>query len=77
MGAKLERGLVLGADTTVVVDEHLLGQPTDDDDARRMLRLLSSKWHANRILNADESFFKPLEHTAKTVVLDQKQKLFF
>ena len=45
VGAKLERGLVLGADTTVVVDEHLLGQPTDDDDARRMLRLLSGKWH--------------------------------
>jgi septum formation protein len=41
----LESGLVLGADTTVVVDGHLLGQPVDDDDARRMLRLLSGKWH--------------------------------
>jgi septum formation protein len=39
------RGLVLGADTTVVVGEHLLGQPLDDEDARRMLRLLSGKWH--------------------------------
>jgi septum formation protein len=38
-------GLVLGADTTVVVDGQLLGQPLDDDDARRMLTLLSGKWH--------------------------------
>jgi septum formation protein len=45
VAATLERGLVLGADTTVVVDEHLLGQPVDDDDARRMLSLLSGKWH--------------------------------
>ena len=38
-------GLVLGADTVVVVDEEILGQPRDDDDARRMLSLLSGKWH--------------------------------
>lgn len=37
--------LVLGADTTVVVEGELLGQPIDDDDARRMLQLLSGKWH--------------------------------
>jgi len=38
-------GLVLGADTTVVVNDNLLGQPSDDDDARRMLCLLSGNWH--------------------------------
>ena len=37
--------LVIGADTVVVIDEEILGQPRDDDDARRMLRLLSGKWH--------------------------------
>jgi len=42
---KLEEGLVLGADTTVVMDDHILGQPMDNDDARRMLRLLSGRWH--------------------------------
>jgi septum formation protein len=42
---KLEQGLVLGADTTVVVDGQILGQPTDNDDARRILRLLSGRWH--------------------------------
>jgi septum formation protein len=37
--------LVLGADTTVVVDSEILGKPVDEQDARRMLRLLSGKWH--------------------------------
>lgn len=37
--------LVLAADTTVVVDDHVLGQPTDDEDARRMLKLLNGRWH--------------------------------
>jgi len=42
---RLEEGLVLGADTTVVVANQILGQPVDEDDARRMLRLLNAKWH--------------------------------
>ena len=42
---KLEHGLVLGADTTVVIADQILGQPTDDADARRMLNLLNGKWH--------------------------------
>ena len=37
--------LVVGADTVVVIDGEILGQPRDDDDARRMLGLLSKKWH--------------------------------
>ena len=37
--------LVIGADTVVVIDGEILGQPLDDDDARRMLRLLRGKWH--------------------------------
>ena len=37
--------LVVGADTVVVVDGEILGQPRHDDDARRMLGLLSGKWH--------------------------------
>ena len=42
---KLEEGLVLGADTTVVIEDQILGQPVDDDDARRMLKMLSGRWH--------------------------------
>lgn len=42
---RLEEGLVLGADTTVVIANQILGQPLDEADARRMLRLLNAKWH--------------------------------
>ncbi len=45
VAAQLQSGLVLGADTTVVVENQILGQPADDDDARRMLNLLKGKWH--------------------------------
>jgi septum formation protein len=45
VAAKLDHGLVLGADTTVVVDDQILGQPTDAADAKRMLNLLNAKWH--------------------------------
>lgn len=38
-------GLVLGADTVVVADDVILGKPRDEEDARRMLRRLSGKWH--------------------------------
>ena len=37
--------LVLGADTVVVVDSEILGQPRDPENARRMLKVLSGKWH--------------------------------
>lgn len=36
---------VLGADTIVVVDEHILGKPADANDAARMLRMLSGRAH--------------------------------
>lgn len=45
VAARLQSGLVLGADTTVVVANEILGQPSDDDDARRMLHLLKGTWH--------------------------------
>ncbi len=36
---------VLGADTTVVVDETILGKPVDADDARAMLARLAGRRH--------------------------------
>src|ERR1700721_4480451 len=38
--------LVLGADTCVVCDGHILGKPKDAADARRMLELLRGRAHA-------------------------------
>ena len=45
VASRLSQGLVLGADTTVVVGSEILGQPADEADARKMLDLLNAKWH--------------------------------
>jgi len=45
VAGKLNEWLVLGADTVVLVDSRILGQPRDDEDARRMLQLLNGRWH--------------------------------
>jgi septum formation protein len=37
--------LVLGADTTVVIGEKIIGKPVDLSDAERMIRMLSGNWH--------------------------------
>ncbi|HEX5733062.1 MAG TPA: Maf family protein [Blastocatellia bacterium] len=43
---KRDSGLVIGADTIVVLDGRILGKPRDEDDAIRMLKLISGRWHA-------------------------------
>jgi len=49
VAGRLERGaaeaIVIGADTIVLADGHILGKPADIQDARRMLRLLSGTTH--------------------------------
>ena len=40
-----EESLVVGADTTVVIDDIILGKPIDVGDAARMLRMLSGRSH--------------------------------
>ncbi|MDO8444519.1 MAG: Maf family protein [Deltaproteobacteria bacterium] len=42
---QFREGLVIGADTVVVIAGEQLGKPKDVDDAGRMLRLLSGKTH--------------------------------
>lgn len=43
---KREQGLVIGADTIVVLDGKILGKPSDAAEAAEMLRSLSGRWHA-------------------------------
>ena len=45
VGADKPQCLVIGADTIVVVDDHILGKPRDVTDAARMLRMLSNRTH--------------------------------
>ena len=46
VGAEGPGETILGADTTVVVGDQIIGKPEDKDDAARMLRLLSGREHS-------------------------------
>ena len=46
VAARLQTGIVIGADTIVVIDHHVLGKPKSKDDAKRMLKLLSGREHS-------------------------------
>ena len=78
---KNESRVVLGADTTVVIKEQIIGKPADFDEAREMLKLLSGNWHevltgvalvekAEKPFNSDPhaSHFKSIVHLQKTRV---------
>lgn len=43
--ANLRDGLIIAADTIVVDDDQFLGKPTDEEDARRMLKRLCGRVH--------------------------------
>lgn len=45
VASQQDHGLVLGSDTTVVLNNVVLGKPTDPSDAHRMLRRLSGNTH--------------------------------
>lgn len=45
IACRIPDGIVIGADTIVVVDDMILGKPVDGEDAKRMLRLLSGRSH--------------------------------
>lgn len=69
----VENGIVITADTLVAVDELILGKPTDEKDAERMLHLLSGRRHqvitgvcimSNR---KSESFFVKTDVSFKTL----------
>ena len=45
VAATVERGIVIGADTAVVLDDEVLGKPRDAADAGQMLRRLRGREH--------------------------------
>ncbi len=45
ISSALPDAVVIGSDTTVVIDDLILGKPVDADDARRVLRRLSGRTH--------------------------------
>jgi len=45
VSSRFADAIVIGADTIVVCDSHILEKPTDANDARRMLAMLSGRTH--------------------------------
>ena len=43
--AQRPTAMILAADTTVTIDDHILEKPLDEADATRMLQLLNNRWH--------------------------------
>ena len=56
---------VLGADTVVAVDRHVLGKPADAADAARMLRLLSGRTH--QVITAISIVSSQVQQTAAEI----------
>jgi septum formation protein len=42
---RVKHGIIIGADTVVVLNNKILGKPKDKKDAQRMIKLLSGKEH--------------------------------
>ena len=42
---KVDEGIIIGADSAVVIDNKILGKPSNSEEARSMLRKLSGKPH--------------------------------
>jgi septum formation protein len=59
---------VIGADTIVIVDAEVLGKPSDEDDARRMLRMLRNRTHQVTTAVAVVSRTSLVEHQETTDV---------
>lgn len=68
------RSIVIGADTVVSVDGHILGKPGDWKEADRMIRMLSGKTHsvmtgvAIIIINEMGQFVQRISFSEKTEV---------
>jgi len=43
--AQAQHLTIVAADTTVVIDDHILEKPIEHEDAKRMMRLLNNRWH--------------------------------
>jgi septum formation protein len=46
VASRVRKGIVIGADTIVVIDRKILGKPRSKDEAKKMLRTLSGREHS-------------------------------
>lgn len=63
--ADVAKGMVIGADTVVACDGHILGKPADQSEARQMLLLLEGREH--RVITAMAGIVVPSGRTGLRV----------
>lgn len=70
VAAQLREGIVVGADTIVVVGKRILGKPRTKEEARRMLQLLSGREHVvyTAFALVDAASCRHVVHVEKTRV---------
>ncbi len=72
---KLERGLVLAADTVAECQGRILGKPRDEDHARQMLELMSGKIHRVLtgvcLIDLDHSNRRAVDVVVTTLKMDE------
>ncbi len=69
VSSRVKKGIIIGADTVVVVGKEILNKPKDAKDARRMLKLLSGKTH--RVITG-MCVINNYDNTIKTVAVSSK-----
>jgi septum formation protein len=63
---------IVAADTVVAIDGDVLGKPRSADDARRMLRRLSGRWH-----DVFTGLAVLVRHSERTIVVVEKTRVEF
>lgn len=64
--------IIIAADTTVTIDEHILEKPLHESDATRMLQLLNNRWH--RVLTGIAIINR---ETSRTIVAHEETEVKF
>ena len=64
--------IIIAADTTVTIDNHILEKPADEPDATRMLQLLNNRWH--RVLTGIAIINR---ETSRTIVAREETEVKF
>lgn len=74
VAAQHDRGVVIGADSIAVIGDTILGKPTDEADARRMLERLSGSQHTmmTGLTIIDAASGKEMSETCATDVYFRK-----
>jgi len=71
---KIKNGIVIGADTIVILDGEVIGKPKDERDAFKILKKISNKEHVviTGLAVVDASTKKTFVETVKTLVKFKK-----